>query len=183
MDQIANALSQAGVVRTDEVVTPNPVKSTDDVKKAAIADTARIAKLAAKLAPQYGAVECSSANGSVSEKYGRKSIAVIAAKVPITSLGIVIEVTLWGQLVNKPDGTEISFSASMPKGIKALDSIGKDRLLAHVENSCVRWAGYDKATDAAQRELLGQKPKPVAGEVGRPRLVKQVKLAASDTAA
>lgn len=172
MDQLANALESAGIVE-------NKPKAPAELKRAADVEAGKIARAAAKLAPQYGAVECEVTGASVSEKYGRKSIATIKCIVPIPALGLRIEATIWGGLQVKSDGTEITFAASMPKGIRAMDAASKDRFLAHVENSAVRWAGYDKATGAAERELLGQKPVAVAGEVGRPKLVKRVKLEAS----
>jgi hypothetical protein len=169
------------------VETPGPSvgQSTDDIKRDIKRDAIAIKREAAKLIPQYGAVECEAALGSVSEKYGRKSIAVVRCLVPISGIGMKLDATLWGQLVTKSDGTEITFSASLPKGIKASSAADRDRFLAHVENSCVRWAGYEKATAAAEAELLGMRPKVAKGDpAARPRLVKQVKLAAkADSAA
>lgn len=124
----------------------------------------------------YGAVECSSADGSVSERFGRKSCAVIECIVPIPLLGIKIMGTIWGRLETKADGTTVKFEASMPKGIKHIDDAGKDKLLAHIENGAVEWAGYEKATDAATAKLMGQVKAP--GTVGgRPTLVKRVVMA------
>lgn len=181
MDQIATAMESAGVVVNDATVEHKP-KSPADIKREQSNQQAAIARAAAKLAPQYGDVECEVTGASVYEKFGRKSIAAIKCVVPIPALGIRVETTIWGSLVVKPDGTEITFAAAMPKGIKASDSVSKDRFLAHVENSAVRWSGYVKATEAAERELLGQKAAVIAGEAVRPKLVKRVKLA-TETAA
>lgn len=122
----------------------------------------------------YGPVECSSADGTVSERFGRKSCAVIECIVPVPMLGIKIMGTIWGRLETKADGTTVKFEASMPKGVKHIDDAGKERILAHMENGAAEWAGFEKATDAASAKLMGQTTaKP--GTVGaRPTLVKRV---------
>lgn len=136
--------------------------------------------LAAKQADRelYGPVECASADGTVTERFGRKSCAAIAVVVPIPSLGLKLDATIWGRLVNDATGTTVTFEAGMPKGIKATDEHGKDRLLAHIEIGAQSWPGYDKTTDAIIRKLTGQTA--TVGSVGaRPKLVKRVVMAAS----
>lgn len=123
----------------------------------------------------YGPVECSSADGNVTDRFGRKSCAAIAVQVPIPSLGLKLDATLWGRLIMDATGTTIIFEAGMPKGLKAMDEHGKDRLLAHIETGAQAWPGYDKTTDAVAAKLTGQNAKP--GTVGgRPKLVKRVQL-------
>lgn len=123
----------------------------------------------------YGPVECSSADGNVTDRFGRKSCAAISVQVPIPSLGLKLDATLWGRLIMDATGTTIIFEAGMPKSLKAMDEHGKDRLLAHIEVGAQAWPGYDKTTDAVAAKLTGQNAKP--GTVGgRPKLVKRVQL-------
>lgn len=130
----------------------------------------------------YGAVECASADGTVTERFGRKSCAAIQVQVPVPSLGLKIDATIWGRLITDATGTTVSFEAGMPKGIRATDEHGKDRLLAHIEVGAQTWPGYEKTTDAVIRKLTGQTA--AAGTVGaRPKLVKRVMLTQTPPAA
>lgn len=164
------AIGQAITAAIEKEHEPTPKETAKTVK----ADAAAILKAAAKLAPQWGPVECSAAGGSVSEKYGRKFIAAIKCLVPIPALGVVVETAMFGNLKVTAEETSVTFTASLPKSIKALNAESRDRFLAHVENSAAKWKDYEKVTDDAASELLGRKRKSVAGE--RPRLVKQVKV-------
>lgn len=129
----------------------------------------------------YGPVECSAADGSVTERFGRKSCAAIQVVVPCPALGLKFDTTVWGRLVNDPTGTTVTFEAGMPKGMRSIDEHGKDRLLAHIEVGAQSWAGYEKTTDAVIAKLTGQTAKP--GTIGaRPKLVKRVVLAPALTA-
>lgn len=119
----------------------------------------------------YGPVECASADGNVSDRFGKKSCAAITVLVPIPSLGLKLTGTIWGRLVSLPTGTEIKFEAGMPKDLRAMDEAGKDRLLAHMEIGAQLWPGYEKTTDAVAAKLTGQTPK---GINARPNLVKRV---------
>lgn len=124
--------------------------------------------------PKFGVVSCSRPNNStVSERFGRKSIATIACSVPINVIGAVVDVTIWGRLESKADGTKVTFEAGVPKGMKFPDAADYERFLAHVEASAVAWIGYEGATDAAVAKLLGNEPK---SDTARPRLVKAVKV-------
>lgn len=110
----------------------------------------------AKSIDVYGVVSCERpGNASVSERFGRKSIAAIQCKVPVLATGMVIDATIWGRLEIKSDGTTIRFEASVPKGVKIPESADAERFLAHVERSAMSWLGYDAATTAAERLLLG----------------------------
>lgn len=130
----------------------------------------------------YGPVECASADGNVTDRFGRKSCAAISVMVPIPLLGLKLTGTIWGRLVNDTNGTTVTFEGGMPKELKALDETGKDRLLAHMELGAQAWAGYEKTTDAVIAKLTGQTGKTVAGQLARPKLVKKVVLSAAPTA-
>lgn len=150
-------------------VASNTPERVEEAIDAMLTDQA--AHLTALKAVGYGAVDCSAADGDVSERFGRKSCPVIEVAVPIPALGIKLTGTIWGRLVNGTDGTTVTFEAGMPKGVKHMDAAGKERLLAHMENGAAAWPGYDKATDAASAKLTGQ----TAGTVGaRPKLVKRI---------
>lgn len=128
----------------------------------------------------YGPVECSSADGTVTERFGRKSCAAIQVMIPVPSLGLKIAATIWGRLINDATGTTVTFEGGMPRDLKPMDENGKDRLLAHIETGAQSWPGYEKTTDAIVAKLTGQNAKP--GTVGaRPKLVKRVQLAQVQT--
>lgn len=139
--------------------------------------------LAAMKKVGYGEVECSLAEGTVSERFGKKSCAVIEVTLPIPHLGLRIIGTIWGRLENKPEGTTVTFEAAMPKFIKATDAVAKERILAAMENGAAAWAGFDKATASAEARLMGQTTKVEPGETARPKLVKRVLLATTTPAA
>jgi hypothetical protein len=125
--------------------------------------------------PLYGLVSFKRpANATVSEKYNRKSIASINCSVPIAAIGAVIDVTIWGRLESKADGTQVTFEAGVPRGMEFPDENDRDRFLGHVETSAVQWAGYELATASAMDKLLGRKE---SEKGARPRLVKAVKAA------
>lgn len=124
----------------------------------------------------YGTVDCNASDGQVSERFGRKSCAAIEALVTVPALGIRLPVTIWGRLVVSATGSEITFEASAPKGMKFLGD-GKEMLLAHAENAAFAWNGYDKATAAAEARLMGQTAKITGANgavISRPKLVKRV---------
>lgn len=113
-------------------------------------------------------------------KRGGRSTIAIACSVPLMGSGLIIDAAIWARLEAKSDGHEITFAASLPKGIGAVDETSEDAFLAHVENAALAWNGYDMATDAAGARLLGLKtPQQTAdakaGVAMRPRLVKTAK--------
>jgi hypothetical protein len=133
----------------------------------------------------YGTVECNAADGAVYEKFGRKSCAAIECMVSVPALGLKLPLAIWARLAVTPDGTEITFEASAPKGAKFIGD-GKEMLLAHVENAAAGWPGYDKATASAEARLMGQKQKingADGNQISRPKLVKRVVLATARDAA
>lgn len=185
------------------------LEGVDDAAKSAIitraVDDQNLLMKARELV-SYGEPTFAVADGSVSERFGRKSVPVITVVVPIALLGIKFTSTIWGRLENKTDGSVITFEASMPKDVKPIDATGKDRLLAHVENTASQWGSpvkltnadgspmldennnqvvvgseYLKATTSAEARLMGVKAPTIAGQLGRPTLRKRVVLA-SETA-
>lgn len=172
---LANAIRNAGAVPDGPADAAEQIEEMIEGQKEVLATLQADREL-------YGPVECASADGTVTERFGRKSCAAIALQVPIPALGLKLDVTIWGRLVNDATGTTVTFEAGMPKGIRATDENGKDRLLIHAELGAQSWPGYEKTTDAVMRKLTGQTA--TAGTVGaRPKLVKRVIMAAATTPA
>lgn len=167
-----SALSAA--ITAAGITTPGPANAADIIEDM-IDDQKEVLQALQESRLAYGDVEFASADGTVSDRFGKKSCAAIACSVPIKELGIKIDVTIWGRLTSDQHGTSITFEAGMPKGIRALDETGKDRLMAHVENAAMLWPAYDKTTDAIAAKLTGQTAKPGTANV-RPKLVKRVQL-------
>jgi hypothetical protein len=111
--------------------------------------------------------------------------------VPFPMTGAAVTSTVYARLTKKDDGHEISYSASVPKGLRFDDPNGKESFLAHVELAVQSWPGFAAATMAADARLLagpdgrvkrtGKDGKPVADM--RPRLVKAVKVTAEPVGA
>lgn len=137
--------------------------------------------LKARQLVNYGDAVVSVADGSVSERFGSKSVPMLEIVVPIALLGIKIQGTIWARLTNKTDGTEVKMEASVGKGIKYIDSTGKDRLLAHMENAAQAWPGYAKAEQTAIAALMGTKA-TTAGYAPRPTLVRKLVATAAQPA-
>lgn len=151
----------------------NENKPTDKTLDAKVI-AAAVAEVIAK--QRFGPVECQITDSTVSDRYGRKSVKVLDVIVPLPLIGMRVNSALYGNLEVKSDGTEISFTAYIPKKfMSAMDDDSRERFLAHVENGAASWVGFDKATAAAAAKLTGQSKKVAAGEIARPRLVKAVK--------
>lgn len=128
--------------------------------------------LKARQLVNYGACTFTASDGQVSSKWGRKSAPAIECVVPIPLLGISIAATIWGELKTDTDGTRVVFAASMPRGIKSTDGDGKDRLLAHCENSAAEWSEFDKVTDRVTKLLTA--PPRVANAKSGDKLTRPV---------
>lgn len=126
----------------------------------------------------YGAPEFSASdNGSVSERYGKRSTAAVDITVPIASLGLKISTTLWCNLDRRSDGDRVIPSVRLPKNVKAIDTDAKDRFIEHIEDAIMAWPGYEPALMAAEKRLIdgGAAKVNAAGKVSAfaPRLVKR----------
>lgn len=112
---------------------------------------------------------------------GGKSTKAIEYSVD-TASGLKIEGTLYARLEQKDGAEEITFSASLPKGISGPKE-ATDTLLGHIERAAVRWNAYDKACDAAQDRLTGVKVKATATARPdmKPRLVQRKAVTAATT--
>ncbi len=84
-------------------------------------------------------------------------------------VGAVLDITIWGRMVRKSDGTEVTFAASLPRDLGAATDGAMDAICGHVEQLAVVWVGYQAATDAAYARLTGQAP--AKKTEARPRLV------------
>lgn len=115
-------------------------------------------------------------NARVSEKYGRRSIMVASATLPVPTIvgDVNLGVSFWGELKTTAAGTEYHVSASFDRGISAATQETRDALLDHVERHAMRWAHWNGAYDAGHAALTGAATKRI--KLGRtpepePRLV------------
>lgn len=175
----------AGSTIADQIRAANAVPdgppNADKIIESMVEEQAEVLEAIQQDRALYGPVECASADGNVTDRFGRKSCAAISVMIPIPSLGLKLAGTIWGRLINDANGTTVTFEGGMPKDLKAMDETGKDRLLAHMEVGAQAWAGYEKTTDAVIAKLTGQTAKATAGQLVRPKLVKRVVMVQSPT--
>jgi hypothetical protein len=105
-----------------------------------------------------------------------KSCKVLEVTVPIDSCGAMVTATIYGRLRPNTTGHELSFAASVPKGVYFENGDQRDDFLAWAETAAQRSANWEKLTARAEAVLLGQKPERKADDkrVERPRLVRNV---------
>jgi hypothetical protein len=122
------------------------------------------------------------ANARPSTKFGRTSIIVASAQLPIqTAVGdLNIAVNFWGELKQTADGNEYHVAASLPRDVSGANAETRDAVLAHVEMAAMKhWPLWNGAYDAGHAALTGKKltARPVLGRVepktAAPKLVKQ----------
>lgn len=124
----------------------------------------------------YGVVSCSvPASAGIHEgKGGSRSTPMVQCSVPIPAIGMTIETAIWARLTPKPEGDEITFAASLPRGWRADDELASDSWKAVAENAAAAWNGYAAAEAAAISRLTGQKKTGPSARPGlAPRLVKR----------
>jgi hypothetical protein len=87
---------------------------------------------------------------------GGVSVRVADAVLPLYFDGgsVNLPITMWGAMTQKPDVTEYTVSASLPRGVTCTD---RDELLGHVERHALRWSGFAEAYDAGQKALTGER--------------------------
>lgn len=104
---------------------------------------------------------------------GARSTKAIDCLVPMGN-GLNVVTAIYANFKPTDGGHQITFSASLPKGLRAESKGAKNRFLAHVENAAIRWNGYQRATDAAAARFSDDKPatKAETRPDMSPRLVK-----------
>lgn len=124
---------------------------------------------------RFGIVSVTRAKGTAvyDQRGGGRSTKTVECSIPIIAAGIVVDATIYARY-GKP-GDDVTFAASLPKGISGMSDNDEDALLAHIENAAAEWNGWNAAQTAAYERLTGIVSAEKPTDAMRPRLVMKPK--------
>lgn len=101
-----------------------------------------------------------------------RSVKMLEITVPIESCGAMVTATVYGRLVPTSTGHEITYAASVPRGVHFESDEQRDAFLATAELAAQRSSTWEKLMASADAALTGVEAPRAENAPQRPRLVR-----------
>lgn len=128
-----------------------------------------------KGSPIYGPVSFGiPAKRYVNEKWGRVSVLMLEALVPVIGTGLRLKASIYANLERKGDRSEVIPEASLSKKFVDVEVDGAmEQFQAHVENAALEFSGYDTAYEQCCALLLGKVDAAAAAKIAPQSVAKR----------